>query len=321
MVGVLFVQILLHLIERGRGPAWRACTVLASAIVFGVLISFAWPGFEVPVGTYVSVHEDPPFGKTPFADMANLYWLALPCAVWFAIQRTRARLFLLAGFVATHGALIALRALHIEYGHRYAFFEAFFAQAAVAEVAAIGLGALLERGREVLRWRYPRDAIRAAVPIGFMVSTMIVAFGSPEAAYLRAGVDNHVMLPRELLQQPSAHETYYGRLGAIAARLSAEDRVMMHAEREAWDIASITGARVVASPFAYRAADFEERLADVDRFFATDVSTEQAEAIIRRYHITKIVLTEKHIDLAPEMIRRYGPPEEFDTRFILFEPR
>jgi hypothetical protein len=316
MAGVIGLMIALRLARSDRRSALRPAGLLAAAVGLGVLLSFAWPGFEIPLGIYAGVAENPPFGRTPFADMANLYWLALAAVPWLALRRTGWSL--LAGFAATHLVLVIARGLHVDFGHRYAFFEAFFAQVAVAQVCAIGLASLLEG-----RWRSlgsPREALTHWAPIAFLVATISTALFSSETAQLR-GASGAMLSPSALLEQPPSHDRYYALLGNIASHLSRGDRLMMHLERDAWDIASITGARAILSPYAFRVPDYAERVEDIERFFATSTSTIEAQEILERRRVTKILLTERHLDLAPAMERRYGPPAAVDPRFILFDAR
>ncbi len=59
-----------------------------------------------------------------------------------------------------------------------------------------------------------------------------------------------------LMAAPSYHDIYYSSLPVPKAQFTRDDIVLVAPGALAFDVPSITGARVVVSPFAYRVPDY-----------------------------------------------------------------
>ena len=99
----------------------------------------------------------------------------------------------------------------------------------------------------------------------------------------------------------SSHYGYYASLDGLTPRLRATDIVLMPQKPVAWDVASITGARVVISPYAYRVPDYAQRVADDERFLAAGTDAAVRRMILQRYGVSKIVLTQPYQGIADEL--------------------
>lgn len=125
----------------------------------------------------------------------------------------------------------------------------------------------------------------------------------------------------ELLSLPPTNPAYSAQLGEVGRRLNASDVVLMPVEHEAWNIASITGARVVASLFAYRVPDFPARVRDVTRFFAPGRSPAERVEILRRYGVTKVLLTQSVRGREAKLTLELGPPIARFRSLVLFDAK
>ena len=315
MIGILGLRALWELHEKSEE---RRAAALGLAVVAGVLLTLCWPYFDIlRSAVFLRIPEASGFGDHPFADMAGLYAVAVPAALLFLLLwRHR---FWVAAFGATFLALQAFRAFGINFGNRYAFFQAFFAQAFVAETIGFGAALLLRRKNElpenvpswpVLRWAF--------VALGS--AALVLTAASPAARDERRH-GRPLLSFQELFELPSTHDTYYARLGEIGERLKDSDVVMMPVEHAAWDVPSITGARVVASLSAYRVPDYGRRCLDVHRFFSAGTDPHQREAILRSYRVTKILLTPTVRDREAELAPVLGPAVARNASLALFEVR
>ncbi len=294
----------------------RGALVLLGTLAAAIALALPWPYFDIRVSPgLLKIPEGSEFGNHPFRDMAGLYALALPAALFFAARGRH--LFWLAGFAATFLALQAFRVLGFEYGNRYAFFQAFFAQAFVAEAAAFAVALLLpatERLPENLRIG---PALRKALLLFGGATALLTAAAPAVREESRAG--RPLLTLRELAALPPTHDVYYARLGEVGQKLGPADIVMMPVEHAAWDVSSITGARVVASLFAYRVPDYNARVRDVARFFAPEADRSERRVILRRWGVTKVLLTPRVSDRERGMASELGPPIARTETLILFD--
>src|SRR5262249_38665803 len=153
-----------------------------------------------------------PFGSAPFSTMSWLYFLAIPSlALLFVSPRPR---FLLIGFLATLGAFCAFRLLGVAYGDRYVFFMAFFAQVLVAEAAATGFTALLNRKALAQVESYSR--VPRPVTLLFSLVGIVGLIGSFYAPPFRAARANGTFpYPVELWTRPNAADAFYANYGPL----------------------------------------------------------------------------------------------------------
>jgi hypothetical protein len=310
VIGIIGVIGLLELVEsRGSKEAARRVLLLFAATAAGIALTYFWPYFDISRSPGLLLFpEGSEFADHPLRDMAPLYVLAAIAAVW--LVRLRHHQFFFAGFAATALVLIVCRYVGFSYGNRYAFFQAFFAQAAVAEMAAIGLLHLCRQ--RVLPERLRLRGGPAWLSPAFAAAVILLSLTSQTMRHLRmAGF-------ARLLTRPSAHDLYYQRLGSLSSRLGRQDVVIMPVSYSNWDVASITGARVVVAPFAYRLPDFAKRLEDVNRYLDPATDSRSRGDIIERYGVSKVLLTPGYMELAGKL----GPYEEAETwegRWMLFD--
>jgi hypothetical protein len=313
VVGILGLQALLALF--GRSESRRAVPFLAAGVAIAVALAFTWPYFDISLSSgLLGIREGSEFGAHPFRDMAGLYALALPAAVFF-LTRGRHALWV-AGLIVTFLALEIFRALGMEYGNRYAFFQAFFAQALVAELA--GLGAVVLLGREDRLAGDFRFGSRLRVAVVLFAAATLVLTGAAPIAREEGRAGRPLLTPSRLAALPPTHDLYYAQLEAVGLRLDPGDIVMMPVEHAAWNVSAITGARVVASLFAYRVPDHSTRVRDVARFFSPGADDRERAATLRRYSVTKILLTPQVLDREPAMTAFLGSSIARTQSLVLF---
>jgi hypothetical protein len=282
----------------GRGPQRRSPALLLGAVAIGVVATRLWPYFDITQSLALRrFPEGSEFADHPLRDMAPLYVLAGVAAVWFIGHQQH--FFLLAGFVTTAIALQVFRAMDYSYGNRFAFFQAFFAQALVADGIALGVRALFDHRRAV-SGAVPSGRTARLLPVVFAVVS-IVMIGVAPAVRTESEAGRPLLSLRELMAAGSSHYGYYASLDGLTPWLRATDIVLMPQKPVAWDVASITGARVVISPYAYRVPDYAQRVADNERFLAAGTEPGVRRTILQRYGVSKIVLTEPYLGIAPEL--------------------
>jgi len=314
VAGILVLRACLEL--AGRGKKRRHTFLLLGSIALAIALALPWPYFDVRASSgLLRIPEGSEFGDHPFRDMAGLYALALPAAVFFLLRRRH--LFWIASFAATFLGLQAFRALGFDYGNRYAFFQAFFAQAFIAEATGFAVALLLPRTERLPEHLRIGPALRTALLLFGGATVLLTATAPAVREESRAG--RPLLTLRELAALLPTHDVYYGRLGEVGRKLGPADVVMMPVEHAAWDVSAITGARVVASLFAYRVPDYGTRFRDVARFFSAGLSGDERAAILRRYRATKVLLTPKVLDRAGEFGAELGPPVARTETLILFE--
>jgi hypothetical protein len=293
----------------------RLAFALGATVAGAIALTPIWPYFDIfGARGLLGIPEASEFGDHPFRDLAGLYALALPAAGVFL--RFRKHVFWVAGFVATFAALQLFRSLGFDYGNRYAFFQAFFAQAIVAEAAGLSIAILLRQ-----RWRLPEDfsvqpALRAAA-ISYLGAVILLTVAAP-AAWEERREDRGLLSFAQLAESPPTHDAYYAQLGEIGRHLSGNDVVMMPVEHATWNVAAITGAHVVVSPFAYRVPDYADRVRDVARYFSPGCPASERHRIARRYGVTKVLVTLRYLDRAVELAGALGQPIAQTPTLTLF---
>jgi hypothetical protein len=74
---------------------------------------------------------------------------------------------------------------------------------------------------------------------------------------------------------------------------------------------------VIASP-AVRVPDYEGRLRDTKKFFASGTTKDERDAILARYKANRILLGPWDMELKEEIERDYGSAAVRGERFVLF---
>ena len=242
-----------------RQRSARPLLQLLAALAVGFGLALLWP-YSPLLGqsSLLAAKEGAPFGASPFIDFPNLYYLALPCAAYLVL-RLRRHGFWLLGMVVTLGVLMLWRRLGIDYGNRYAFFGAFFAQFLLAEVMALGLLGLSRPLCELSaarRWPWLDRPLTLAVALGAL------SVWQPSPMWKEHG--KAVRPPWALLRAPSAHDVYYARFGALKPLLTGDDVVLAQSsDGLVFELAAITHAHFVSAPYMVRVPDQGQREADV----------------------------------------------------------
>jgi hypothetical protein len=301
---------------------WRFAALLAGAVAAAVAVAALWPYSSFfGQGSMTEVREPSRFGRNPFLDMLGLYLVAVPAAVWLVV-RVRRHAFMVMGFAATFAALELWRLLGISFGNRYSFFMAFFAQFLVAEAVAAGALAVagaLDHERTELPAERPRPRIDRPVAIILLVAAALAWLPSPMWGKARSDRTSRLASPAALWRRPSPHDAYHAQLGGLAAALRPGDVVLMPLSRAAFDVASLTGARVVSAPNAHRVPDARARERDVNLYFSDRATPAQRLEIAVRYCATRVLLVRPKPPLLRALQQQLGAPMYRDRAHVLFD--
>ncbi len=292
-----------------RETVMNAGKILA-AIVAAVCLSLLWPYYSLfLLASFGAIAENAPFGARPIHIMPAVYALGLLAAIP-AIKAGR-HLFWIAAFVATTGAWAVFRFADIHYGDRYVFFMAFFPQLMIADAASLAI--------ERIWHQVPtRNESRLAQIAAGMY---LVALG---IAILRApAMQGHwrdlVTNPAALWRGQATEQAFYNQWEPLRAALKPGDVVMMPTVRAGNDIAAVTGARIVAVPYAASVPDLPARTASIERFFSKGASAETRLSELKRWQANKIVLVGPALKLAPEIEALCGNPLWRDATAIVYD--
>jgi hypothetical protein len=229
------------------------------------------------------------------------------------VSRVRRHGFWLLGMAVTLGTLMLWRQLGIDYGNRYAFFAAFFAQFLLAEVMALGLLGLWRPLCELSaarRWPRLDRPLTLAIALGALTAWQSSPMWTEHGKAVRP--------PWTLLREPSAHDVYYARFGALEPLLTRDDVVLARSDMMVFDLAAITGAHFVSAPYMVRVPDQTQREADVQTFFDPETSADQRQEIARRRGATKVLLASEQFALLEPLQLAMGRPLYQDDRLALF---
>jgi hypothetical protein len=298
---------------------WRVLYMPLGAIVMAFGLAAIWP--YAPLFSQLSmssVREPHDFGD-PLKDMPNLYAVALPCYVYL-ILRLRRHAFWLLGLLATFGALLVWRQVGLSFGSRYSFFVGFFAHFAVAEVMALGVFALLGPLTELAAKRRWSRLDRAFV-VAMLGLALVAWLPSPMRAKAcnTKGQYGALSTPLALLRQESPLDEYYRGFSELRPYLSEADLVLIPVSRDVFDLASITGARVISAPNAHQVPDRGERQRDVSQFFDPMASDEEREDVVQRRQPTKVILPGSHFQVLDLLTRQYGQPRYRSAEYALWD--
>jgi hypothetical protein len=297
--------------QRSVRPLAWAAVALCAALVPALL----WPyapfmdqfGDTPLVRSIRFINSGEPWAQAPLASFPTLYALGLPCFayVWWRLRRHG---FWFVALIASLAMVLLLRELGQSQVARYAALVVFFPQFIVAEVATLGVLALLGPLPELPP---ERKFARCDRPLSIAVLS-VAAFSwlvSPMRATAKQTEDwGGLPSIRALLRRPSAQAAYYRQFSDVAPYIHPTDVVMMPAWRAVLDFASITGASVVATPLAMRVTDDNERADAVARFFDTETSGETRLWIAHQYGATKILVPSSAFQLLPALTETFGEP-------------
>ncbi len=296
VIGIIWLRGLPELVHPPPRQALSRVVRVWSVATIAALLTLVWPYFDITQSPALRLlREGSEFGDHPLRDMARMYVLASAAALWFLWHRKHH--LLVGGFLATFVTLEVWRALDYSYGNR--FFQAFFAQVMVAEGVGVGVLLGLRQEQRLSIAVEDRHVNRLAPPL-FAAVAVVLSLTAP-IIRSEAQAGRPLLGLRTLLARYSAHDAYYRSLDPLPALLTRDDVVLMPVERLAFDVASITGARVVVSPFAYRVPDYVQRVEDVKRFLSPGVPSVARRTMIEQYSVSKILLTAPYVGLAEEL--------------------
>ncbi len=292
-------------VSAARRDPWLLPRPLA-AMGIGIALAALWPYAPLFGQRGMSnVKEGAGFGGSPFHDIPNLYALAIPCFAYL-IARLRRHAFWLLGMLVTLLMLAIWNRIDFYFGYRYAFYAAFFAQFAVAEVLALGIFALLGPVTELSTERRWQRLDRPVV-LALSLAALLAWLPSPMFAQARKDTGfGRLLSPMALLRLQSPHDAYYRQFSEIRAQLSPSDLVLTPVTRAAFDLATITDSRVVSSPNALQVPDRFAKQRDVNRFFDKRASAAERAAVVRRHRPTKLVLPGNHRQLEGALTQQFG---------------
>lgn len=308
---------LLGLLSLATKPRDRVRTsVLAGSILAGAAATYLWPYTNLAdlVVNATAITEAPPFLNEPFKARLWLYVLAAPCFAYLVWVRRHA--FLLLGFVGTFLAYLMLtRVLQVDFFARYIFFQAFFAQVAVAELASMG-PVVYSQSRSGAGSGGPSAWLARAKAYAFpagVISLAILAPGTREA-FARG----HLEPPWELVHAQRASDVYSERFAELRQLLKRGDVLVAPWDSPDESIAAVTGARLVASPHALGAPDYRERMRDARSFFSPYATRAERHRLIEKYHVTWVLLWYPDPETLSIFEDQFGSPILVTDDFWLF---
>lgn len=267
-----FVLVSVLALALASGRLERPQLGLLLALLGAFALALSWPYYDV-LGhrAYLSTLEHAPFEGKELSSFLRAYLLA----GWalLLMRAPRSSFALIACWLATVGALFTLEALGVSYAARFGLFAAFFAFALVAEGASFAFDAL---------WRRPAASLSFLLALG-----LTLALSPGLRAEARRG--RPLLGPLELYAAPMPADPIDEDAPALADALVASDVVMMPVDHLAFDLAALSGARVVLSPFASRVPDAAAREAAVKAFFDEGTSVTARQEILRRYEVSVVL--------------------------------
>jgi hypothetical protein len=294
----------------GASEGFASAVSLFATLVLGVGITFLWP-YSSPfaLAGYLTIPEniaeDATYGGNPIRLMPAAYALGVLAAIPF-VGGGMHRFWLIA-FVATFCAWAAYRLIGIHFGDRYVYFMAFFPQLFIAEGTAYALHRLFGRSEQQTVFRIALTAYLVLLILAIM-----------HAPILKWEYRKTVRSPWELWNAASTERAYYDHWEPLRAALGRADLIMMPQVHEAYDIAAVTGAKVVAVPFAFTVPDFAERTISIARFFTKGTNASARMSELARWGANKVVLVGEALAVAPEMETLFGEPLWRDATCMVF---
>ena len=307
VIGILGVRLLYEILKLGNKKS-SSSVYLIFVYILSIILAFElallWPyGDLLGLWKQSNVNENAPFGAgwAPITSMGCLYMLAIPS--FFLLRSEKRGELLFYGFLATGSALILFKAIHLQYGDRYVFFMAFFAQVAVTEVTSIGLIKLTritmiidERSLIKLRISTPWLTITAF--------TLLILFWFIGSSALKNRSEIN-----PLWHQRNPANTYYSKIPELRQVLKHGNIVLIPStDSLSYVMRVLTGAASVIVPFGFGAPDFDTRINDVNDFFTSNISTTKRYEIIHRYNVSHILLTSDSLYLQDKFKILFGSP-------------
>jgi hypothetical protein len=322
VIGVIVVRCLFEVASRQGTKSFSEVYALAASIVLALALAFFWPYSSLfELSGHVSVTENPPFGKgmNPVMTFASLYLLAVP-SFCLILQSKRGKL-LLWSFLATIFAFLFFKITNLQYGYRYVFFAAFFAQVAVSEVSAIGvLSALRTFKRSIKNRRLPSWASVFTCLVAIL--TFVAISNAPLMKGLTATLlSQNALNIKELLLQHDPAEAYYSMYTELHDTLGKDDIVLIHpGDNLSYQLAVLTGARSIVVEFGFLAPDYSKRKQAVNDFLSPATPWSERLAVIRTFGVTKVLLTRGSgtLGIGKELVEHLGPPTLETDNLMLF---
>ena len=283
--------------------------LIGGSVFVAIVLSLLWPYYSpFLLFGFSGAQENAPFGANPFSLIPAVYVLAL-----FALLAWPSRVyaFWIAAFAATFGAWATYRLAGVQYGDRYVFFMAFFAQFIVAD-AVVAASRRVLSSEAAVRYKGNRQRILSGA---YVLLFLLAFFFSPSLA---PNLARQLVNPRAFWTAPSAERAFYTEWEPLRAVLGPTDMVMMAPSPGASnDVPAVTGAAVVAVPFAFAVPDYADRMQSAQRFFAPGASADARIRELKRWNATKVIVS-RSLDLAPEMESLFGPPIWRDETRLVF---
>jgi hypothetical protein len=299
-IGGLFAQ---QTAVQRRSLAPLACAGLVLGLA--LIPAAAWP-YAPFFGqkSLIGIKEGAPFGGFPWKEFPLTYAVGLACLgyLWWRLRRHG---FWILSLVATLAALGVWHLIHFHFGDRYALFALFPLQFASAEVMAMGLYLLLglPSALPTPERRWDKPAVLTALGVaclGWWPSPMLAVARQPTGWGRLPSVSS-------IVARPSQHDAYYQAYAALKPHLSEDDIILTPVSRAVFDLASVTGASVVAAPNAWSMPDRLARVQAVNDFFGAKTAAAAREAIARQWQATRVLVPRSHFHLLPALTQAFGP--------------
>jgi hypothetical protein len=287
----------------------NAGKILATIIV-AVGLSLLWPYYSLFLLAGIGgMIKNELFGARPVQIMLAVYVLGFLAAIP-AIRAGR-HLFWIVALAATTGAWAVFRFADISYGDRYVFFMAFFPQVMIADAASLAIERVWHKAAD------RNESRLAQITAGMYLIAIEIAI------LLAPAMQGHwgdlITSPAALWRGEATEQAYYDKWTPLRAALGIGDVVMMPIVRAGNDIAAVTGARVVAVPYAAAVPDFLARKASIELFFSEEASAEARLGELKRWHANKIVLVDPAPNIAAKLEVLFGKPHWRDATMIVYE--
>ncbi len=325
VIGIIGVRFLFEIIANHHGrkddltPLFAG---LASSILLAVILVFFWPYSDlVELSKHATVSENPPFGLgwAAITTFAGLYILALPSFYVLGAEK-RGKLLILS-FLATATALILFKVVGLQFGYRYVFFMAFFAQVAVSEASAIGIHTMIRMIRDLKNKTRQSSFSSVAVSL-IAICTLLAVLQAPlmKQSWFELNGTKRLSIP-ELWARPNSAEVFYAKFPELRNMLSKGDIVLISPnDFLSYQIAVLTGARSVVVNLSPIVPDYKARKKAVSNFLTANTPWASRLLILEKYGVTNVLLSRrsKTLFLSDELEDQMGPPIIKSRNLILF---
>jgi hypothetical protein len=330
LVVVLSVLLLTHVLTAswvigivGMFALWtsvqqRSVKPLAwAALAFGLslLAAVSWP-YSSFFGqqSLIGIKEGAPFGGFPWKEFPLIYAIGL-ASFGYLWLRLRRHGFWFVSLLATLAALGVWHAIEFHFGDRYALFALFPLQLVTAEVMAIAIYGLLGLATGLPEGARARERQLLGVAL---VLTCLSWLPSPMMEVARRGPGwGRLSSPMSIAQRASQHEQYFEHFAALKPHLGELDVVFTPMSRAVFDLATVTGASVVASPNAWSVPDRLARVKAVADFFNVKTAPHTRVALARQWGATRVLVPRAQFALLPKLVETFGEPLYRDGQQVL----